>query len=318
MTKTLSNGVKLMKNNQQNLAKGGRRLRNKNSTKDRIEQFLLMFPSFFLLFLLTIVPLIFSVGISLFDYSLLAADTATFVGLGNFIRAFSDGAFWHSVWISLVQVGGTVVGQMICGMAIALLLSREFKGVKIARGLYIIPMMITPIVSGIMWRMLFNTDLGMINYFLSLVGIDKVNWLGDSSTALLTIIVTDIWMSTPFVAVILLAGIQAISKDYYEASTIDGASRTKQFINITLPLVKPMMLLALLFRVMDAIRRFDSIMAMTAGGPGNSTETLNLFAYFQGFTFWHIGYSSALSFIMLVIIFGLSIFMLNKINSVDY
>ncbi len=286
--------------------------------RDRIENFLLMAPSFFLLFLLTIVPLVFSVGISLFDYSLLSSAEASFVGLDNFIRAFSDDAFWHSVWISLLQVGGTVIGQMTCGMIIALLLAREFKGVKIARAIYIIPMMITPIVSGIMWRMLFNTDLGMINYFLSIFGVESVNWLGSNSTALWTIIVTDIWMSTPFVTIILLAGIQAISKDYYEASTIDGANHVQQFFAITLPLVKPMMLLALLFRVMDAIRRFDSIMAMTGGGPGDATETLNLFAYFQGFTFWHIGYSSALSFIMLIIIFALSIVMLNKIQKVDY
>ncbi len=297
----------------------GIKLKDSNySTKDKVEQFLLMAPSFFLLFLLTVVPLLFSVGISLFEYSLLSADTATFVGFDNFVRAFTDNDFWHSVWITIVQVTTTVVGQMVCGMGIALLLSREFLGVKIVRGLYIIPMMITPVVSGIMWRMLFNTDLGMINYFLSLVGIDKVNWLGDSSTALLTVIITDIWMSTPFVAVILLAGLQSISKDYYEASTIDGATKINQFLHITLPLVKPMMLLALLFRVMDAIRRFDSIMAMTAGGPGNATETLNLFAYFQGFTFWHIGYSSALSFIMLVIIFGLSVILLNRIQKVDY
>ncbi len=309
------NAVADLNKKQSNIVK---RKASNYSTKDKLEQFILMAPSFFLLFLLTVVPLLFSVGISLFEYSLLSADTATFVGLDNFIRAFSDPDFWHSVWITIVQVVTTVVGQMVCGMAIALLLSREFFGVKIIRGLYIIPMMITPVVSGIMWRMLFNTDLGMINYFLSLIGIDKVNWLGDSSTALMTVVITDIWMSTPFVAVILLAGIQAISKDYYEASTIDGATKINQFLHITLPLVKPMMLLALLFRVMDAIRRFDSIMAMTAGGPGNATETLNLFAYFQGFTFWHIGYSSALSFIMLVIIFGLSVLLLNRIQKVDY
>ncbi len=301
------------------------RLEPVNNTKkskkfrfDKVESFILIAPSFLLLFILTIVPLVFSVGISLFDYSLLSASSATFVGLDNFVRAFNDTKFWDSVVVTIIQVVATVVGQMVCGMLVALLLSREFKGVKIARALYMIPMMITPVVSGIMWRMLFNTDLGMINYLLSLVGIDKVDWLGNATTALVTIIITDIWMSTPFVAIILLAGIQAISKDYYEASRIDGANLIQQFAAITLPLVKPMMLLALLFRIMDAIRRFDSIMAMTAGGPGNATETLNLFAYFQGFTFWHIGYSSALSFIMLVLIFTVSVVMLNRINNIDY
>lgn len=285
--------------------------------RDRLAYNILIGPSFILLFLLTVVPLLFSVGISLFDYSLLKQDAIKFIGLDNFIRACQDKNFWHSIWISLIQVTATVAGQMVCGMLIALLLSREFRGIKLLRSLYLIPMMITPVVSGIMWRMLFNTDLGMINYFLSVLHIPPVNWLGDSKTALITVIITDIWMSTPFVSTILLAGIQSIDRTYYEAARMDGAGSLRQFFSITLPLVRPMMLLALLFRIMDAIRRFDSIMAMTAGGPGNATETLNLFAYNQGFNYWYIGYSSALSFVMLVIIFVISIFLLHKIQKVD-
>ena len=286
-------------------------------SRDKVTYFMLIGPSFLLLFLLTIVPLIFSVGIALFDYTLMNPDAIRFVGLDNFARACQDKNFWHSIWVSFIQVCTTVIGQMVCGMLIALLLSREFRGVKLMRALYIIPMMITPVVSGIMWRMLFNTDLGMINYLLSLLHIPPVNWLGDSSTALMTVIITDIWMSTPFVSTILLAGIQSISKDYYEAARMDGAGTVRQFFSITLPLVRPMLLLALLFRIMDAIRRFDSIMAMTAGGPGNATETLNLFAYNQGFNYWYIGYSSALSFLMLIIIFTISIVLLRRIQRSD-
>jgi multiple sugar transport system permease protein len=284
---------------------------------DRLSYGLLMAPSFGLLFLLTVVPLIFSVGVSLFNYNILTPNTFRFNGIDNFLRAFNDRYFWKSVRISLIQVTGTVAGQMVVGMLVALLLSREFKGVKLLRGLYIVPMMITPVVSGLMWRMLFNTDLGMINYLLSVVGIGRVNWLGDSTMALITVIITDIWMSTPFVTTILLAGIQSISKDYYEAARVDGANIFRQYFHITLPLLKPMILLSVLFRAMDAIRRFDSIMAMTGGGPGNATETLNLYAYNQGFSNWYIGYSSAISFIMLVIIFSLSIFLLSRIRKVD-
>ncbi len=274
----------------------------------------LVLPSFILLFVLTIVPLIYSIVISLFDYSFMMPDKIRFIGFGNFIRAFEDSSFIHSLGVTAIQVVATVALQMVCGMLFALLLSRDFRGAKLIRAIYIIPMMITPVVVGLMWRMLFNTDMGMINYLLSLVNIPAVNWLGEGNVALLTVILADVWLSTPFVATILLAGIQGISRDYYEAATVDGANAVQSFFSITLPLVKPMILIALLFRVMDAIKRFDSIYVMTAGGPGNSTETLNLYAYQQAFNNWYIGYSAALSFLMLIVIFALSAFILARMN----
>ena len=206
---------------------------------------------------------------------------------------------------------------MILGMGAALLLSRDGRFVKVMRSLYIIPMMITPIVTGLMFRMMFNADLGIFNYLLSAIGIDPVNWLGDAKNALFTVIVTDIWLSTPFVTMILLAGVQSISQDYYDAAAVDGVGSVQQFFYITLPLLKPMVLLALLFRIMDAIRRYDSIMAMTAGGPGTATQTLNLYSYYQGFSYFNIGYSSALSLVMLIVIFSISMFLLRKIRTED-
>lgn len=175
-------------------------------------------------------------------------------------------------------------------------------------------MMITPIVTGMMFRMMFNADMGVFNYLLSLLNIDPVNWLGDGRNALITVIITDIWLSTPFVTMILMAGVQSISSDYYDAAAIDGVNSIQQFFYVTLPLIKPMVLLALLFRIMDAIRRYDSIMAMTAGGPGTATQTLNIYSYYQGFSYYNIGYSSALSLIMLVIIFAISMVLLKRIQ----
>lgn len=282
--------------------------------KDKRTLHLLTMPSFLILIVLTVVPLVFSLGISLFDYNLTSAQNIRFTGISNFIRAFSDEYFTSALIITLIQVVATVVGQMVLGMLIALLLSREFKGVKLLRSLYIVPMMITPIVSGIMWRMMFNADLGIVNYLLGKAGVPPVNWLGSPGTALATIIITDIWLSTPFVTMILLAGIQAISNDYYDAAAMDGVNAVQKFFYITLPLTKPMVLLALLFRIMDAIRRYDTIMAMTAGGPGTATQTLNIYAYYQGFSYFNIGYSSALSMILLVTIFIISILLLRKIR----
>lgn len=274
-------------------------------------------PSFVTLFVLTVVPLVFSLGISLFDYNITNTQNMKFVGFSNFIRALKDDYFISAIGITVIQVVATVVGQMVLGMLIALLLSREFKVAKIMRSLYIIPMMITPVVSGIMWRMMFNADLGIVNYMLGKLGVPAINWLGSQSTALAAIIITDIWLSTPFVTMILLAGIQAISNDYYDAAAMDGVNTLQKFFYITLPLTKPMVLLALLFRIMDAIRRYDSIMAMTAGGPGIATQTLNIYAYYQGFSYFNIGYSSSLSMILLVTIFVISIVLLRKIRKAE-
>lgn len=275
----------------------------------------LVAPAFVLLFALTLIPILFSVIISFCNFKLTQINNISFCGLDNFIRALGDAQFRSAIGITVIQVVATVAGQMILGMAAALLLSREGRYIRILRSLYIIPMMITPIVTGLMFRMMFNADMGVFNYLLGLLNIDPVNWLGDGTNALITVIVTDIWLSTPFVTMILMAGVQSISADYYDAAAIDGVNTIQQFFYVTLPLIKPMILLALLFRIMDAIRRYDSIMAMTAGGPGTATQTLNIYSYYQGFSYYNIGYSSALSLIMLVVIFVISMVLLKRIRA---
>ena len=285
--------------------------------KDDYSFYALVAPAFVLLFALTVVPILFSLIISFFNFKLTQMNNIRFAGFDNFIRAFQDRNFRESVRTTIIQVVTTVSGQMILGMAAALLLSREGRLIRILRSLYIIPMMITPIVTGLMFRMMFNADMGIFNYLLSLIGISPVNWLGDGRNALITVIVTDIWLSTPFVTMILMAGVQSVSQDYYDAAIIDGVNGIQQFFYITVPLIKPMILLALLFRIMDAIRRYDSIMAMTAGGPGTATQTLNIYSYYQGFSYYSIGYSSALSLIMLIIIFSISLVLLKRIQSSD-
>lgn len=282
--------------------------------RDDVSFAALVAPAFILLFALTLVPILFSLVISFFNFKLTQMNNISFCGFDNFVRAFGDKNFRSAIWTTVIQVVCTVSGQMVLGMAAALLLSREGRFVRVLRSLYIIPMMITPIVTGLMFRMMFNADMGIFNYLLSLFGVDAVNWLGNGRNALITVIVTDIWLSTPFVTMILMAGVQSISSDFYDAAAIDGVSNIQQFFYITLPLIKPMILLALLFRTMDAIRRYDSIMAMTAGGPGTATQTLNIYSYYQGFSYFNIGYSSALSLVMLVVIFVISMVLLKRIR----
>lgn len=279
--------------------------------------FLLIGPPFVILFLLTAVPLVLSVYTSMLDWNLADPDGAVFVGLQNFIDLAGDGAFWHSIGLTAYQVIATVAIQVALGLAIALLLSQEFRGAGFLRSIYLIPMMTTPVVVGLLWRMLYNTDSGAINGALGLVGIAPVDWLGDAALAMPAVIAADVWLSTPFVVVILLAGLRSIPSEVYEAAQVDGASGWRMFWHITLPLLKPMIFLALLFRTMDAIRRFDTIYVMTGGGPGNATETLDLFGYFNAFTYLEVGKGAAIATVLLLIIFLVSMPLLRRLQKGD-
>lgn len=271
-----------------------------------------MIPPFVVLFTITILPLVGSIISSLLKWNLSQPNDIKFIGIDNYIRMFSSKDFWYSVFLTIYQVVGTVVGQLIIGLFMALLLSRNFKGVRFLRSIYLLPMMTTPVVAGLIWKMLYNPERGMINYFLEKLGIEGPNWLSDPTTAMPAIIITDLWLSTPFVTIILLAGIMSISPEYIEAAKVDGANYLRVLWHIILPLLKPMIWLALLFRVMDAIKRFDTIYVMTGGGPGRSTETLDLYAYFNAFNYLNVGYGAAVAIIMLVIMFVLSVYILRR------
>ena len=160
----------------------------------------------------------------------------------------------------------------------------------------------TPVVVGIIWRLMYNPDLGMLNYFLSWFGFSPVNWTGMPGTALPSVMMADIWEWTPFVALILLAGLQSLPREPYEAALVDGASSWQTFCYITFPLLSPAMLVVLLIRVMDSFKTFDLIFVLTQGGPGMSTEILNYYTYRYGFKFFHLGYASALSWVLLVVV----------------
>ncbi|GAA3401096.1 carbohydrate ABC transporter permease [Paenibacillus hodogayensis] len=284
-----------------------------NQSRDGMVLLLLIAPAFIILLVLSMGPLLHSLYTGMFDWNM-SKPTKTFVGFGNYKEILQDTFFWNALLNTLYQVVGTVGIQLLVGLVIALLLNRTFKGVKVLRSLYLLPMMTTPIVVGLVWRMLFNPELGMINYYLGKIGITGPNWLGDPGWAMPSIILSDVWLSTPFLTMILLAGLQTLPADPYESAELDGANRFQMFWYVTLPLLKPYIYMALLFRMMDAIKRFDTIYIMTGGGPGNKTETLNIYIYHQAFEFLKTGYAAALSNVMLVIILLVSVYFLRQIQ----
>jgi multiple sugar transport system permease protein len=274
---------------------------------------LLVGPPFFILVLLTIVPLFFTLGTSFTSWNLVKPGSLQFNGLQNYWKMINDPTFWVVVGNTVYQVVGTVAGQLIIGMICAYILSRPVRGMGALRSVYIIPMMMTPIVVGMMWRMLLNAEFGVVNYILSLFGVIGPNWLGDPTWAMPSVIMTDWWLSTPFVTMIFVAGIQSMPIEPFEAAAIDGANKFQVFTLISLPLLKPMIYLAALFRTMDAIKRFDTIYVLTSGGPGMATETMNLHSYFHAFGYLNLGYSAALSILMMLISFAAASIFLRKL-----
>jgi len=283
---------------------------------EKIAPFVFIGPAVIILFLIVIFPMVYSIGISLSEWNLMRGGNWKFVGLRNYYYTFfQDPDFYTSLKVTLEYVVVAVGLELLLGLGVALLLNRPLKKIGIMRTILVIPTTMTPVVVGIIWRLLYNPELGVLNYFLELFGFQKLNWLGDPNLALPSVIMADIWEWTPFMALILLAGLQSLPKEPFEASIVDGASYLQLFRYITFPLLLPTLIIALLLRVMDAFKTFDLIFVLTKGGPGLSTELLSFYTYKYGFKFFHMGRASALSYILFLILFVITQFFLKYYRS---
>jgi multiple sugar transport system permease protein len=204
-----------------------------------------------------------------------------------------------SVGVSFLFTIVVVSSEFLLGLGLALLFAREIKGARIMTLLMIAPIMLSEAVMASMWRNMFNPVFGVLNYFLSLLRIPGLNWLGLPDLALASVMVVDIWQWAPFVMLVLMAGLTAQPVDVYESAAVDGAGRLRVFRDITLPLLKPSILVVLLIRVIDALKVFDKIYVLTGGGPGHATETLSMYVFRYGFRFFQMGYAAAVSFLMI-------------------
>ena len=269
---------------------------------DRKAPLIMLGPAVLILMVLSIFPFIYSLWLSFNELNLADRNAIwTFVGLKNYITIFTtDPFFGPAVAATLKFVLGAVAAEMVLGLAIALLLNREFRGQGFVRTAVMLPLMTTPVVVGLIWRFMYNPDRGMVNYLLSLVGVVGPDWLGHPSTAMAAVIFADVWEWTAFVALITLAALQALPGEPYEAARIDGASGWQSFRYVTLPLIQPALLIAFLIRLMDAFKTFDLIYVLTLGGPGVATQTLSLYTYKYGFKFFRMGYASALAYVMVI------------------
>ncbi len=260
---------------------------------------------------LIIFPLAFNLYMSLQAWFVSSTTPPAFVGLKNFVEIFGkDARFWNSLWITVKFTTVSVVLQLVLGLAIAVYLHREFRGRGLVRTVMLLPMVSTPAAVALIWVIMFNPSLGILNYFLTCLGIKPLLWLGHPRTALPSLIFMDTWKWTPFMVLILHSGLQSLPITPFEAARIDGASRWQMFRYVTLPLLRPSIAVSLIFRTMDSLKTFDTIYVMTEGGPNNASEILNIYTFQTGFKYFHIGYASALAVILVLFVFAVNLFLI--------
>jgi multiple sugar transport system permease protein len=266
-------------------------------------KYALVAPSVVLIVSLTIFPVLYLLWISLLDWDLQRAGRA-FVGLANYAGALQDRRMWEALAHTLLIMAVAVTAELVLGLVLAEVLAGPLPGKRVVIPLLILPVIMSPIVAGYGWRMLWDTQYGPINELLGwLLGRPvTLVWLINSKTVYFSLILTEVWQWTPFMFLALLAGLVAISPEIHEAAAIDGAGRWQSFWQITLPLIRPLMLVALLIRALDVFKIFDTVFSLTFGGPGTFTETITLYVYLLGFRNFRLGYTAAMAVLVLALV----------------
>jgi multiple sugar transport system permease protein len=270
--------------------------------REKLVALLLLGPAVLYLLALSIYPTIYSLWIAFHNYSLYRRDLVSFSGIDNFTDLFDSDVFKQSFVVTLVFAAAAVFVELFLGFAIAVLLDRKMRGVNALRTLLMIPVLISPVAMGLTFRYIFAPSYGLLTYLLRIVHIPSPDWTVSVTWALPVVIFADVWQWTPFVALILLSGMQSVSTEVTEAAELDGLTEWQKLWRIVLPLIRPVLLVVVLIRLIDSIRMFDLVFVMTRGGPGSTTEVLSLFSYVTGFASGDMGSASAIAWVTVVIV----------------
>ena len=263
----------------------------------------LVAPSWFLILAVFALPILGAAWLSLRNETLGGFAAPRFVGLDNFAVALADPRFWEAIRTTIWLTVLCLVVQMPIGVGLAVILDRNLRGTRVFRTILIIPMLLTPVAVGLMWRFMFDTDLGVINWALSALGIGGPNWLGARWPAIWAVVIVDSWQSIPFIMLVVLAGLAGLPKGPQEAAAIDGANAVQVFFHVTLPGLGPVILVTLMIRIIDSLKMFDLIFIVTTrGGPGTATQTLGMLIYNTGFGFFQTSRASALGILMVIMV----------------
>lgn len=253
-----------------------------------------------------LVPFFTAAGYSFQRYNLSFPEQRAWVWFANYIELFGDDAFWNTVRVSLVYTLATVGVQLLLGMAIALLLRERTRLNNVLGVLLILPLMVAPAIASLMWKLMTNPGFGVLNHVLALIGVSDFGWSSRPQTAMFTVVLVDTWVYTPFIVVLLLAGLRALPPQPFEAAQLDGVPASFVFFRITLPMLTPYLLTAGMFRMLDSIQQFDIVYSMTQGGPGDALTLFQVQAYLEAFSYSNIGKSAALVLILWAITYALS------------
>ena len=270
--------------------------------REKLVAMLLLAPAVLYLLALSIYPTIYSLWIAFHNYSLYRQDRISFSEIDNFTDLLDSDVFKQSFRVTLVFAASAVLVELVLGFAIAVLLDRKMRGVNALRTLLMIPVLISPVAMGLTFRYIFAPTYGLLTYLLRMVHIPSPDWTVSVTWALPVVIFADVWQWTPFVALILLSGMQSVSTEVTEAAELDGLTEWQKLWRIVLPLIRPVLLVVVLIRLINSIRMFDLVFIMTRGGPGSTTEVLSLFSYVTGFASGDMGSASAIAWVTVVLV----------------
>lgn len=276
-------------------------------------------PAVFSLFALTIFPLLFLLYLSVHRWSLNIATRRGFVGMENYVGILTDGAFLESLLVTLIFTVSSVLPEMVLGTVVALFIHKRLPDAwrSFFQSILLLPMMMSYIAIGLLWRYLWGGSIGFINYLFQSVGLPTQGWLGDPTMAIFTVVIADIWQWTPFVILVVLAGLEGLPREPFEAAEMAGASTVQMFRYVTLPLLKPVLIVVLLFRTADAFRIFDKIWIMTRGGPGNASMSLSVLIYQESFQSGRFGTAAVMSIFMLAIISVIALVIIRQAQKLE-
>jgi multiple sugar transport system permease protein len=282
---------------------------------DRWFSVLLILPAMIIIAFFALYPLFYAINVSFryADLTTAGGGIRQFLGLDNYRTVLFDKFFWQSVRTTLFFTVFAVSIEVILGVFVAFVINGATVGKGLIRGLLILPLATAPAVTGLFWRYLYDTQFGLYNYFLGLLGLPQPNWLGDIKIALGAVIIFDVWLWMPFVALIVLAGLQALPKEPFEAAELDGAPYFRVLRKLTFPMLKPVLFLVIILRTIDALRLYDAVAVLTRGGPGSATETMTYYLYRQGLVFFRMDYASTMALLFLYAVVVAALFALRPL-----
>jgi multiple sugar transport system permease protein len=275
---------------------------------DRRQRLFFPAPAVAVLFLIVVLPIAFNLYLTFTKWTV-GLGSPRFIGLDNFVELWGDDRVWNGVKVMVYFSGASLALELALGLMIALYFNRNFRGSEAVQAIYIIPFAATPVAVALIWRIMLNPEIGVINYLLRSVGLPPGLWVSSEYTVIPTLVMVDVWKWTPMITLIVLAGLKSLPPDPYEAARIDGASALQIFWFITLPLIRPVLIAALMLRSLDNLKEFDMIYTITQGGPGIASETLYLYSYKVSFDFFKAGYGSALMVVVFMIVLVFNVIM---------